>query len=274
MLNWFQHLSNCVFLLKSKTGQTLKQVQGDDLVQGDDSLWSRLPRQAFSLPRNDNFCKGFTLAEVLLVITIIGVVASLTIPGLITNIQDRQTTAALKKVYSTLSNATISVAEENGGNLIGLPKQGWVDDSLKLFYYKYLNVIKQCTGANVKGNCWHNDNNWFFIDGTPASYATVYYSPGFGAVLTDGTFVSFCDVWSNCDGDGYGGSPLNDICTWVTVDLNGFKKPNTYSKDIFEFYITKNRVVPRGIQGDWLPGGDDCISSGHGEHCAFSQLNE
>ncbi len=164
------------------------------------------------------------------------------------------------------------MADEHGGTLVGLPVVGSVPNSLISYYYKYLSIAKQCTDVNKQGICWHNDNNWFFINGTPARYANVYYSPGFGGILTDGTFVSFRDIAPNCDYAPFGGSPLNDICTWVTVDLNGFKGPNTYGKDIYEFYITKNRVVPHGVPEDWAPAGEDCISSGHGEQCAASKL--
>jgi len=222
--------------------------------------------------QHDNHCKGFTLAEVLLVITVIGVVASLTIPNLITNIQEKQTTAALKKAYSTLSNATISVAEENGGNLISLPVIGSSSNSLISYYYKYLNVIKQCTYNNTRGNCWHSENASFYLDGTPANN-TNWDLVGIGVILGDGTLVSFADMSVNCIMIPYGGSPLNDICTIARVDLNGFKRPNTYGKDMFLFYITKNRVVPNGSQGTWIPAGD-CTTAGRGETCAFDQLNE
>ena len=47
--------------------------------------------------------KGFTLAEVLITLTIIGVVAAITIPSLIQNYQYRAWTAQLKKSYATLN---------------------------------------------------------------------------------------------------------------------------------------------------------------------------
>ena len=50
--------------------------------------------------------KGFTLAEILITLGIIGVVAAITIPGLITNYQKRSTATQLKKAYSLLVNAS------------------------------------------------------------------------------------------------------------------------------------------------------------------------
>ncbi len=50
--------------------------------------------------------KGFTLAEILITLAIIGVVAVLTIPTVVRNYQKTQTVTQLKKVYSALSNTT------------------------------------------------------------------------------------------------------------------------------------------------------------------------
>ena len=59
--------------------------------------------------------KGFTLAEILIVLTVIGVIATITIPQLIGGIDEAQYKAGLKKAYSTLSN--IASIEENLGEL-------------------------------------------------------------------------------------------------------------------------------------------------------------
>ena len=48
---------------------------------------------------------GFTLAEVLITLAIIGVVATLTLPALMTNTQEQQARTALKKGINTLTEA-------------------------------------------------------------------------------------------------------------------------------------------------------------------------
>ena len=50
---------------------------------------------------------AFTLAEVLITIGIIGVVAAMTIPSLLINLQDKQFKAMYKKYYSTLAQALL-----------------------------------------------------------------------------------------------------------------------------------------------------------------------
>ena len=49
--------------------------------------------------------KGFTLAEVLITLGIIGIVAALTLPSLVSNYRKKVTAAKLKQTYSILSNA-------------------------------------------------------------------------------------------------------------------------------------------------------------------------
>ena len=58
--------------------------------------------------------QGFTLAEVLITIGIIGVVAAITIPTLIQNFKKQETSARLKKFYSMMSQALIMSQEDNG----------------------------------------------------------------------------------------------------------------------------------------------------------------
>ena len=68
-----------------------------------------LPRRF--APRND--LPAFTLAEVLITLGIIGVVAAMTMPVLIQNHQEKVTVTRLKKAYSILSQAYMSSSAEN-----------------------------------------------------------------------------------------------------------------------------------------------------------------
>lgn len=58
--------------------------------------------------------KGFTLAEVLITLGIIGVVAAITIPSLITKYHRREVETKLKKFYSTMNQAMRMSIAENG----------------------------------------------------------------------------------------------------------------------------------------------------------------
>ena len=58
--------------------------------------------------------QGFTLAEVLITLGIIGVVAAMTMPSLIQDKQNTERVSQLKKVYSTLSQAYLQAVSEKG----------------------------------------------------------------------------------------------------------------------------------------------------------------
>lgn len=60
---------------------------------------------------------GFTLAEVLITIGIIGVVSALTIPSLVQKYNDRVTINKLKKIYSIYCQAYQRAITDNGGVL-------------------------------------------------------------------------------------------------------------------------------------------------------------
>ena len=57
---------------------------------------------------------AFTLAEVLITLGIIGVVAAMTMPALIGNYQKKQTVSALQKAYTTLAQA-VKLSELSNG---------------------------------------------------------------------------------------------------------------------------------------------------------------
>lgn len=60
--------------------------------------------------------KAFTLVEVLITLGVIGVVAAITIPSLITKYQKRQTVTKLKDTYSIIANA-VKLSEADNGDL-------------------------------------------------------------------------------------------------------------------------------------------------------------
>lgn len=189
--------------------------------------------------RNNRF--GFTLAEVLITLGIIGVVAALTIPALMNSTQDKEYRVALKKTFSILSQATMSMVHENGGTLKALCPDG---DStcLQDAYLPYLSTTKTC--ANGVYGCYTSGANTLkTLSGVVAGFG-----PDTGAILSDGAGVDFYQIKSNCDGTGDGGTAL---CGELYVDVNGpYKKPNTYGKDLFIFYIKSNGIAPAGGPGD------------------------
>jgi prepilin-type N-terminal cleavage/methylation domain-containing protein len=74
---------------------------------------------------------GFTLAEVLITLGIIGVVAALTIPGLIASYQKKVVETRIKKFYSVIQQA-VKMKEANDGALTDL--DGYYLASVQAYY--------------------------------------------------------------------------------------------------------------------------------------------
>ena len=94
---------------------------------------------------------AFTLAETLITLVIIGVVAALTIPNLIINHQKEETITKLKKTYSTLAQITHKAIADHG------PILSWdIDNNSENFFNTYmapyLNISKVC-GYTNQSNC-------------------------------------------------------------------------------------------------------------------------
>ncbi len=88
--------------LVSNVGQTLNQVQGDKNMQ---CVCKSLPSLR---------AVGFTMAEILLSLTIIGVVAAITLPSLTGNINERTWNTQRKALYARFSQAIALMPALNG----------------------------------------------------------------------------------------------------------------------------------------------------------------
>lgn len=105
---------------------------------------------------------GFTLAEILITLGIIGVVAAITLPTLISNYQKSVAENKLKTAYSILSNTLQMINVQN--DLAFIPDDlytdntnGWDYDMSEKVFDKYfasnLKIVKEYTGANRIDTC-------------------------------------------------------------------------------------------------------------------------
>lgn len=188
--------------------------------------------------------KAFTLAELLLTMTIIGVIASYTIPTLMQNIQDVHLKTSWKKAYSDFSQASNKLAMDYSGSLVNVFTS---DDDVRNKILNYLTYIKKCDedSALEPEGCWHAANNWYQLDKTPYGADYTGYSR---VILTNGMLIAFVLRSASCT---FASSPNNDTCAYFYIDVNGYKKPNMIGKDIFAGMILKEgRIIPRGTEGD------------------------
>lgn len=193
---------------------------------------------------------GFTLAEVLIVLGIIGIVAEMTIPTLMNNINDAASKAQLKKAYSEFSQTFSMITMDSGGSFKGLCTDADYNCIRDIFAAK-MNVIKKCdAGRDVTDGCWVYPQKFANGDND------VNYESRAGLILADGTAVTFYSYYTNCNdlGEMYS----KPSCSQIVVDVNGPKKPNTVGKDIFAFHILENVIMPYGSGAPY----DDAYSTG------------
>lgn len=171
---------------------------------------------------------AFTLAEVLIVVGIIGIIAEFTIPNLIVNYQKEQTATQLKKAYSEISQVFLSSTAENGFPQTWDWGTTYTEDANTKFIETYILphffVVQNC-GFNTTGSCTRGKK--YYLNKSVSDF------PGYQIKLKDGTVLN---IW--LDGNSSGGMPPNLLEFFI--DLNGEKPPNTWGKDIFIIIFKKN----------------------------------
>jgi len=213
---------------------------------------------------------AFTLAEVLITLGIIGVVAALVMPSLIANYKEKQTVVRLKKAYSILSQAYQRAVNDNGtpdnwGLVTGKPGGNIILGNLA----PYLNIQENC---GTDPGCFPS-SGYKYLSGPASPAPTADMAK---AVLADGTSIYLTVVDATCSSN-LGNSPmLANYCGWIYVDINGLKSPNQVGKDLFVFTVTRSGIVPNGVQDETTyPFNSSCQTNSNGVGCtAWVIFNE
>ena len=180
---------------------------------------------------------AFTLAEVLITLGIIGVVAAMTLPSLIQNYQKKALATQTQKFYSTMSQAVKQYMADYGvDDLRNTPlasdnyERSYSPEaiaSLRDFATKYLKVVKECeydeNYDEDSDNCFapeyrylNNSLSDALFNGEPNTY-----------VLADGSVIKI----------GYYGPIV------LYVDVNGKKGPNRVGYDLWSMNIFYDGVI-------------------------------
>ncbi|MBP3923870.1 type II secretion system protein [bacterium] len=174
---------------------------------------------------------GFTLAEVLITLGIIGIVAAMTMPALIAKYQQKAMVTQLKKVYTELSQAIMMLkADENITDFSesSLNSAGAFDGFIK----KYFKVIKECD--SITSPCF--SNSYKKISGISS-----LYNRGCGNsksyILASGATI--CARFN---------TSINPIAE-IHVDVNGIKNPNVFGKDAFNLFLYTNGIIDDLVVG-------------------------
>ena len=172
---------------------------------------------------------AFTLAEVLITLGIIGVVAAMTIPTLIANYQEKVTITRLKEAYSMLSQAYQFAVNENGSPV-----------AMANYFKPYLRLSADCVGKSPEYVKEHCASTSPLTSETVAAFLR----------LNNGATLIF-RVWDpSCNGV-YANSIKGDTCGHINV-LTDPMKTLENGRNQFMFYLTTKGIIPAGMDGSYL----------------------
>ena len=247
--------------VKIKNAFTLAEGGQSPLLYGDEGTQGapRLVKHVFSHHK-----KGFTLAEVLITLGVIGVVAALTLPTTIADHRKKETATRLKKSYTVLSQA-LNMAQADHGDMSNWnanvaaaddPNNEYIAEYVETYIVPYLTNVRYAGLTTLARRGYSVYKTVSGVTNTNLSgLSRIYYIIEMG----DGTTYFFCR-----ESTGY---------ISVYIDVNANKKKNVWGRDAFMFQIgywrnSKNKLA---ACYDWDSREvclSDCARTDSGRACA------
>ena len=177
--------------------------------------------------------KGFTLAEVLVTLGIIGVVSAMTVPTLMQNYQRKSYVTQLHKVYNELQQAFLQYQTDK--NALNLKEAGLTNtnaNSASDFMHKYFKTVNDCEGfrpcfaENYKSMNGAYEVN--FTDSPLENYSCM--------IIASGASICISSIAHTEDGGSF------DLGL-VYVDVNGNQGPNIGGRDMHRFRYYEDGTI-------------------------------
>lgn len=182
---------------------------------------------------------GFTLNEALIAVAIVGIVAALTIPNVVSNYQRKAFALAAKKNYTTIQENLAELQTVNYrnksmfGTILQIKDGESLDDNVGKFLTEYFKVNKNCgdTAQPCFAATYRSINS-----GTQIAFSC----DGYSVTISNG--ASLCMIpasISDMELFSPDGNKIVRVEAPVTVflDTNGPDAPNTGGRDMFTFKI-------------------------------------
>ena len=175
---------------------------------------------------------AFTLAEVLITLGIIGVVAAITIPGLINNYKANKLRTQFLKSYSVIQQ----VFKQMESSDVSLDPSTYVGHSGSFYkeFRKFLNGSTDCGTWSTRTYPCADVNNLNYKTYDKSNKPSRYLFDDGQIALPDGTLIIF-------------ENPALDDYVWLFVDINGYNNPpNIWGYDLFTFEFQDGELRTMG----------------------------
>ena len=196
---------------------------------------------------------GFSLAEVLLTLIVIGVIMCETIPVLVKNVTDTELSARVKKV-GTIVNQILKLKQVDD-NDFSFFNAGKTHNHFRDALAPYIRFVKTGGTTSLFPSFYKYYKNY-----SGGGWAMLNYA---GGITTDGIYYGFLNNSNGCTTTE---GTLQNVCGYFFTDTNGLKGPNMYGKDFNFFWVVKKSgtyvVYPRGITGN----GMTCVAGSNSQN--------
>lgn len=227
---------------------------------------------------------AFTLSEILIVLSIIGFVAAVSIPAMFQDIKRTQYETGAQQVYAQLNNTlkkiNVDYQCDNDLRCTGIFAAGTTSQTLGTELKKYYKVVQDC-GVTTTQNCWpdQTNNNFDGSSSTNVNFNTLSSPLFYKFISADGkTYAVHNFTEDGTPGCGYNYSTgalgansfMSQACGLVYVDINSYKEPNTLGKDTFMFFFTNGKgplLYPAGGIDDNYGGTNNYWNLGNRNFC-------
>jgi len=203
--------------------------------------------------------KAFTLAEVLITLGIIGIVAAITLPVLIQNYKKHVWVNQLKKAVSVVEQGFHKMLADEGCDRISDTEFGSLNNGIDIYslantssqtrqdeilknYFKIVLIKSLALGDDIKYTNLNKDE----VSSLGSDERVIYLNDGCKLSI----FISLepdQSVWSS----------------YAIIDVNGDKNPNQWGRDTFGFHLNDHgNLIPS------LGNSDECLTDNYNLGCA------
>lgn len=205
--------------------------------------------------------RGFTLAEILITLGIIGIVAAMTMPSLLANINKKKTVTKLTKALSVVNQAYKNSLNDLSEPTPAEARTMGARNYYNTYWAPYIKSSHYCLSYKDCG--YQSSLPWVYMHGGQSPWILMAnINEGISFYTTEG-IMYMVRVQSGIADD-------NTLTNWIIIDTNGGLLPNKVGKDVFFFTRDSEdgTVKPACYTYSDSTVNSECSNSGEGRCCA------